>query len=124
MGSKNLKAVVVRGTGSHKMADPDKFLSLVAGRQKAGEWLTGGAQSWGRYPLCGDPVSKEMRTKYLKRFAGCYGCPYQCMGFYDMPGVGKGAQMCVEAWYGYHSGGSSEGYWEGNILSQKLGINN
>jgi len=46
------------------------------------------------------------------------------MGFYDIPGIGKGAQMCVEAWYGWYSGGSSEGYWEGNILSQKLGINN
>jgi len=46
------------------------------------------------------------------------------MGFYKMPGIGNGAQMCVEAWYGYVSNGSSEGYWEGNILSQKLGINN
>jgi len=124
MGSKNLKAIVVRGTGSHKMAHPDRFLSLVADRHKAGEWMVGGAQSWGRYPLCGDPVSKEMQSKYLKRFAGCHGCPYQCMGFYDMPGVGKGAQMCVEAWYGFSGSDSSEGYWEGNILSQKLGINN
>jgi aldehyde:ferredoxin oxidoreductase len=32
--------------------------------------------------------------------------------------------MCVESWYGFFSGGSSEGYWEGNIESQKLGINN
>jgi aldehyde:ferredoxin oxidoreductase len=124
LGSKNLKAVVVRGTGSYKMAHPERFLDLVAERHAAGEWLTGGAQSWGRYPLCGDPVSSEMRAKYLKRYAGCHGCPYQCMGFYDMPGIGKGAQMCVEAWYGYLSNGSSEGYWEGNILSQKLGINN
>jgi aldehyde:ferredoxin oxidoreductase len=124
MGSKKLKAIVVRGTGPHKMANPDKFMDLIAQRHAAGEWLTGGAQSWGRYPLCGEPVRGEMRAKYLKRFAGCHGCPYQCMGFYDMPGVGKGAQMCVEAWYGYLSNGSSEGYWEGNILSQKLGINN
>jgi aldehyde:ferredoxin oxidoreductase len=124
MGSKNLKAIVIRGTGSQKMARPDAFLNLVAERHKAGEWLTGGAQSWGRYPLCGDPVSEEMRAKYLKRFAGCHGCPYQCMGFYDMPGIGKGAQMCVEAWYGFVGNVRPEGYWEGNILSQKLGINN
>lgn len=126
MGSKNLKAVVVRGTGSHKMADPDKFLSLAAERQKAGEWLTGGAQSWGRppHPSVGERIRGEMTKKHLKRFAGCHGCPYQCMGFYDMPGVGKGAQMCVEAWYGSIDQKSSEGYWEGNILSQKLGINN
>ncbi len=124
MGSKNLKAIVVRGTGSHKMASADKFLSLVGDRHAAGEWLAGGAQSWGRYPLCGNPVTQEMTSKYLKRFTGCHGCPYQCMGFYDMPGVGKGAQMCVESWYGFLGSGSSEGYWEGNILSQKLGINN
>jgi aldehyde:ferredoxin oxidoreductase len=73
MGSKNLKAIVVRGTGPHKMANADKFLDLVTQRHMAGEWLTGGAQLWGRYPLCGDPVSGEMRTKYLKRFAGCHG---------------------------------------------------
>lgn len=124
MGSKKLKAIVVRGTGSHKMANADQFLSLVADRHKGGEWMIGGAQSWGRYPLCGDPVRAEMESKYLKRFSGCHGCPYQCMGFYDMPGVGKGAQMCAEAWYGFTGSGSSEGYWEGNILSQKLGINN
>ena len=126
MGSKNLKAIVVKGTGPHRMANPDKFLSLVAERHAAGEWLKGAAQTWGRppHPSVGEQISGEMTQKYLKRFAGCHGCPYQCMGFYDMPGVGKGAQMCVEAWYGFIDQKSSEGYWEGNILSQKLGINN
>ena len=124
MGSKNLKAIVVRGTGTHKVARPEEFLALIEERRAAGEWLRGAAQSWGRYPLCGEPVASNMRNNYLKRIAGCHGCPYQCMGFYDMPGIGAGGQMCVESWYGYFSRGSSEGYWEGNILSQKLGINN
>ncbi|HUV43949.1 MAG TPA: aldehyde ferredoxin oxidoreductase N-terminal domain-containing protein [Dehalococcoidales bacterium] len=124
MGSKNLKAIVVRGTGSLKIARPDDFLGLVSDRMAAGEWLSGAAQSWGRYPLCGEVIKADMQINHLKKFAGCYGCPYQCMGFYDIPGIGKGAQMCVEAWYGYFTRDSSEGYWEGNILSQKLGINN
>ena len=124
MGSKNLKAIVVRGTGLLRMANPEEFLNIVAKRHAAGEWLKGGAQDWGRYPLCGYPIRGEMKAKYLKGFSGCNGCPYQCMGFYKMPGIGKGAQMCMEAWYGFFSKGSSEGYWEGNILSQKLGINN
>jgi aldehyde:ferredoxin oxidoreductase len=124
LGSKNIKAIVVHGTGMQKMANPDTFQSLIADRMEAGEWLTGAAQSWGRYPLCGEPIQSNMRAKYLKRSAGCHGCTYQCMGFYDMPGIGKGAQMCVDAWYGYYAKGSSEGYWEGNILAQKLGINN
>jgi aldehyde:ferredoxin oxidoreductase len=124
MGSKNLKAIVVKGTGTLKVARPDALAKLQQERMDAKEWLVGSAQSWGRYPLCGGAIAADMRAKRLKRMAGCHGCTYQCMGFYDIPGIGKGAQMCVEAWYGFHSGGSSEGYWEGNILSQKLGINN
>jgi aldehyde:ferredoxin oxidoreductase len=124
MGSKNLKAIVVKGTGTLKIARPDVLMKLQQERMDAGEWLKGGAQSWGRYPLCGGAIAADMRANRLKRMAGCHGCTYQCMGFYDIPGIGKGAQMCVEAWYGWFSGGSSEGYWEGNILSQKLGLNN
>jgi aldehyde:ferredoxin oxidoreductase len=124
MGSKNLKAIVVKGSGTLKVARPDVLMDLIQQRMDANEWLTGGAQAWGRYPLCGEPVASEMKANHLKRFAGCHGCAYQCMGFYDIPGIGKGAQMCVETWYGFFSGGSSEGYWEGNIESQKLGINN
>jgi aldehyde:ferredoxin oxidoreductase len=124
MGSKNLKAIVVKGSGALKVARPDALMKLQQERMNAKEWLVGAAQSWGRYPLCGGNIAADMRANRLKRMAGCHGCTYQCMGFYDIPGIGKGAQMCVEAWYGWYSGGSSEGYWEGNILSQKLGINN
>jgi len=124
MGSKSLKAIVVKGNGTLKVARPDVLMKLQQERMDAKEWLVGGAQSWGRYPLCKGDIAANMRANHLKRMAGCHGCTYQCMGFYDIPGIGKGAQMCVEAWYGWYSGGSSEGYWEGNILSQKLGINN
>ncbi|MEW6185809.1 MAG: aldehyde ferredoxin oxidoreductase N-terminal domain-containing protein, partial [Thermodesulfobacteriota bacterium] len=124
MGSKKLKAIVVKGSGSIKVAKPETLMKIQKQRMEADEWLKGGAQTWGRSPLCGGSIAQEMRSKGLKRIGGCHGCTYQCMGFYDVPGIGKGAQMCVEAWYGWFSGGSSEGYWEGNILSQKLGINN
>ena len=124
MGSKNLKAIVVKGTGTLKVARPDVLMKIQKERMDAKEWLKGAAQSWGRYPLCGGAIASDMRANRLQRMAGCHGCTYQCMGFYDIPGIGKGGQMCVEAWYGWFSGGSSEGYWEGNILSQKLGINN
>jgi aldehyde:ferredoxin oxidoreductase len=124
MGSKNLKAIVVQGSGSIKIARPEELMKIHKQRMEADEWLKGSAQQWGRYPLCGGVIAQEMRTKRFKRTGGCHGCTYQCMGIYNIPGIGQGGQMCVEAWYGYFSGGSSEGYWEGNILSQKLGINN
>ena len=124
MGSKNLKAIVLKGTGTLKIADPAKLMTLISERKAQGEWEAGASQVWGRYPLAGSPIKEEMEEKYLKKFSGCFGCPFQCQGFYHIPGIGKGGQMCVETWYGYHSGGSSEGMWEGNIMSQKLGINN
>ena len=124
MGSKNLKAIVVKGTGSLKIADPEKLLQIFSERKRAGEWTAGGYQTWGRYPLTGGLIRVDMEENYLKKFSGCHGCPFQCQGFYDMPGVGKGGQMCVNCWYGWYSGSSSEGMWEGNILAQKLGVNN
>ncbi len=124
MGSKNLKAVVVRGTGSVKVARPDQLLALLNQRHRSGEWEAGPHQTWGRYPLTGGTIRDTMVNRYLKKFSGCYGCPFQCQGFYDVPGTGKGVQMCTECWDGFLSGGSAEGMWDGNIMSQKLGINN
>ena len=124
MGSKNLKAVVVRGTGTIKIASRDDFLDLIAQVRKFGYWRAGGHQTWGRYIGHGGEIAQEMTEKYLKKFAGCYGCPYQCQGFYRIPGIGQGEQMCNEHWYAWCSGSSSEAMWEGNIMSQKLGINN
>lgn len=124
MGSKNLKAVVVRGTGSTGIARPDELLELLSQRRRSGEWRAGPQQTWGRYPLVGDPMRSTMVSRYLKKFSGCYGCPFQCQGFYDVPGTGKGVQMCTECWYGWFAGNSAEGMWDGNIMSQRLGINN
>ncbi len=124
MGSKKLKAIVLKGTGTLKIANPDYFMNLLNERKVLGEWVIGSDQRWGRYPLSPAAIREEMEGKHLKKFAGCHGCPFQCMGFYDIPGTGKGAQMCNECWYGWFSGGSSEGAWKGNILSQKLGLNN
>ncbi|HEY92010.1 MAG TPA: hypothetical protein G4O07_09290 [Dehalococcoidia bacterium] len=129
MGSKNLKAIVTRGTGTVKIARPDDFMKLLSQRKEAGEWVAGPRQLWGRYPQKSEKVKVQMAKDYLKGFTGCYACPYQCHGVYDIPGIGKGAQLCNDNWYQYSSGNdamgeSIKGMWEGNILSQKLGINN
>ena len=124
MGSKKLKAIVLKGTGTLKMADPGGFMDLLDAGKARRDLAAGPLQIWGRYPQAVPSMVREMADKHLKKFSGCHGCTYQCNGFYKMPGVGKGGQMCVESWYAMFSGGSSEGMWEGNILSQKLGINN
>jgi aldehyde:ferredoxin oxidoreductase len=122
MGSKNLKAISVRGTGTVAVARPDEFLALIEGIKAKGSWSEGGFQRFGRTPLCGGEVEKELTEKNRKKFGGPYGCPFQCMGFYDMPGVGKGASMCASWWYGWFSQ-DPKSAWEGQLIAQKLGIN-
>ncbi|UCD58985.1 MAG: hypothetical protein JSV16_07735, partial [Candidatus Hydrogenedentota bacterium] len=122
MGSKNLKAIAVRGTGSVNIARPDDFLKLLAKIKKKGEWSEGGFQRFGRTPLCGGDVEEQLTRRHRKKFSGPYGCPYQCMGFYDMPGVGKGAAMCASWWYGWFSQ-NARSAWEAQLVAQKLGIN-
>jgi len=124
MGSKNLKAIVTRGTGTVRIARPDDFMELIRQRKEAGDWVAGPNMTWGRYPNCSLHIWKEMKEKYLKRFTGCYACPYQCHGFYNVPGLGKGTQMCADIWYGYSNQYATRPTWRANLLAQKLGINN
>jgi len=123
MGSKRLKAIVARGTGNLNLARPAEFMEMFAKHKAAGEWVPGEQTYWGRYAFMLGRRTMEMWNKYLKRFAGCYGCPYQCQGLYEIPGIGKGTQMCADGWYA-SAGKSPKAMWKGNILSQKLGINN
>lgn len=124
MGSKNLKAIVVRGTGSLRIADPDAFTAVIRERKDAGEWIAPRNVAWGRTANCNAYLGKELKDRHSVRLTGCYGCFYQCHGVFDIPGIGKGAQMCADCWYGYFCPESVDGMWEANILSQKLGINN
>jgi len=124
MGSKHLKAMVVRGTGSIKLGDPGAFMDVIRGRKDAGEWVAPRNIAWGRTANCNAYLAKELAERHRVKLTGCYGCFYQCHGVFDIPGIGKGAQMCADCWYGYFCPESVDGMWEANVLSQKLGINN
>jgi len=123
MGSKKLKAIVVRGSGSVKIAKPDVLEKFINDRKADGDWKINYNQLWARTPSVGGAIATEMKN-YYKKPGGCFGCPFQCQGFYDVPNIGKGVQMCTDDWYGYFTSGNAPAHWEGNILSQKLGINN
>ncbi len=125
MGSKNLKAIAVKGTGFVSIAKPDELIKVVELCKEKGTWSKGAAQLWGRSPLCGGDVEKELVSHYRTNFAGPYGCPYQCMGFYKVPGGGSGAAMCASWWYGFFNPEKTAAKitWKGNYLAQKLGIN-
>ena len=125
MGAKNLKAIAVKGTGTVKSARPEIFRELIADVQEKRNWSKGAAQLWGRQFLWGGDQVEGIEEKYRKNFTGPYGCPYQCNGFYDVPGVGKGAVFCAHWWYGYSNPKkeSARANVKASMLSQKLGVN-
>jgi len=125
MGSKNLKAIAVKGTGVVSIAKPDELFKVIELCKEKGTWSKGAAQLWGRSPLCGGDVEKALVSQYRTNFTGPYGCPYQCMGFYKVPGGGKGGAMCAAWWYGFFNPDATAAKltWKGNFLAQKLGIN-
>ncbi|MBW1751459.1 MAG: hypothetical protein JRJ37_12450, partial [Deltaproteobacteria bacterium] len=127
MGSKNLKAVAVTGTGNVALAKPEQLMDLLGAIRQKGDWHKGGFQRFGRVPVFAEDPGKEAITqelvgKYRKKFAGSYGCPLQCYSVYDVPGIGKAKGMCGSWWYGIFVD-NAKAAWEALVVSQKLGIN-
>ncbi len=113
MGSKNLKAIAVRGTKGVQVAEPDKFLELCLEALKAQKPLIGMAQTtdllandpptWGltlgNYEATQWIKQKELRNghkpyweKHKNRqghgVTGCFNCQVRCMDYYDHPEAG------------------------------------
>jgi aldehyde:ferredoxin oxidoreductase len=124
MGTKNLKAIRVKGTGTIRIAKPDELLRLI--KLIAQEKSAAGSEPMPdfRKPLVGNPARNELVTKYRTRFSGCYGCPYQCMATYKVPKVGTGAASCAQWLYGAYDPEDASSIWEANVLMQKLGLEN
>lgn len=114
MGSKNLKAVVVRGTHPITMADPVKYLELANDYRRRvfanpedvristsgiapyqdDSSLTDWEKNIGIMPWLKNkkPPSMVAVTKVLPfKRTGCQGCPIQCFELYEKDGVGRGA---------------------------------
>ncbi len=123
MGSKNLKAVVVRGTGSIKIAKPEEFynaawqaykklcdlprqrklrqtgtLANVRDRALAGSLTTRNAQS-GYFKGWENVTSEAFEAQYAVRHKGCFGCPTACTHVYEVKG-GKYATFGYANEYG------------------------
>jgi aldehyde:ferredoxin oxidoreductase len=132
MGSKNLKAVVARGTRTPALADPDGFRELAREdrryfredpffRDQVGK--TGslvGVEDWGpgfrnsQARWSGKDVPGDLRTAAWKKFeigrTGCHGCPVRCKNVFRIPSGnragerGEGLEYEAIHWLGINSG--------------------
>ncbi len=107
MGSKNLKAIAVRGLRRIiRVYDPNNLLSLIEKVKKIATLLgitTEMSPIYEGYKKLGTaPVVSELIPfveKYKVRNTGCHACPKGCHVFLDVPGLGGGEMTCVQFFY-------------------------
>lgn len=114
MGSKNLKAIAVRGTRGIAVARPKAFLeqcrslhsSIRQARSYDGLHETGithfhDQEMRHAYAILGTPWQDgetiweaEFIKEHLDRRVGCFACPVACFDGYNIKGVGSGTAKC------------------------------
>ncbi len=147
MGSKNLKAIAVRGTKGLKIANPKEFMTLY---DEFFDYIkTGKARLFARmlhqeglgrqipedYKYAyGVPIPDEVpyspmkafMKKYLVRPIGCAFCPIQCAELYSMPGVGNGGTQCVNyfglIYQGAYTGADLKLWFKRTLLANRYGL--
>ncbi len=149
MGSKNLKAIAVRATGSVRIARPQEFLDLSIQinneiRQhpaytELSQWgVARGVQmmyQMGFFPVgyfedvCWEEIIEkyggpEYIQKNQLKNVGCYCCPNRCMNFLSVPHLGKGVTSC-EPFSGFTGAVwnlDMDVFWEATLLVNKMGM--
>ena len=120
MGSKNLKAIAVRGTKGVAVADPEQFLQLCLAALEVQKPLLGMARtidlgdndppSWastlGNYEATEWIKQKEFKgghqpfweghkNRQGDGITGCFNCQVRCMDYYDLKGSGPLVASCT-----------------------------
>jgi aldehyde:ferredoxin oxidoreductase len=151
MGSKNLKAVAVRGTKGLKVADPEAFMALwkqyyeyyTAGRGRYifkalnregvaihyDHYVDKDTAVWGNFDSFVVPNRKkeeeisDFMNKYLAGRIGCAFCPAQCHENYNVDGVGGGATcMFYTGFRWVVKNKNLKTWWKLNQLCQRYGM--
>lgn len=149
MGSKNLKAIAVRGSGVVQIARPKEFLdlSIQVNKQIREHPTYQEHSSYGTarvsfemyeksfFPVgnfedvCWEDIIKanlgqDYVDKYHEKSMGCFCCPNRCMNFYDVPHIGKGITSC-EPYSGFTGAVwnlDMDVFWEATQMVNKMGI--
>ncbi|AVX21485.1 aldehyde ferredoxin oxidoreductase family protein [Carboxydocella thermautotrophica] len=149
MGSKNLKAIVVRGSGKVEVAQPDRFKEVVSGLLKKirENGVTGqGLPAYGTavlvniinesgilptnnfqeayFPAADEISGETLAEKYLKKKDPCYRCPIACGRYCEVDGEEGGGPEYETIWaYGSDCGVSDlKAIIKANNLCNEYGL--
>ncbi len=124
MGSKNLKAIAVKGSGGIRIARPRDLLKLT---KIIAEENTRNAKFMGMVFRTPYGAPQEIQDIFLQKYYikqhGCYGCPQQCQSLNYIPGIGLSGCKCANWGWSPLFSNEPEDIWQANIQMQKLGIN-
>jgi aldehyde:ferredoxin oxidoreductase len=123
MGSKNLKAISVKGNGVIPVARPRDFMKLTAAIIEENEKVKEMGRIF-RVPYSAPKEIQEIFSqKYFVKQHGCYGCPQQCHSMNYIPGIGLSGGKCANWGWSPLFSNAPEDIWSANLLMQKLGLN-
>ena len=150
MGSKNLKAVAVRGTQGTKVARPEEFFSICTGilkgyqrkdltlygtplsllyEEKQGtSWATKNLQTT-KFPGLKNITPDKLNEKYLHRLKACFGCSISCGRTYrvkegEFEGLyGEGPELAAcWAWGTQPQVDNLAAILQSDVLSNQMGV--
>lgn len=97
MGSKNLKAIAVRGTRPLRVFDAEGLIEIsksvkrLVAKNPEQEWTT---------HVLNLEERREFINKYREKNTGCFGCPTPCFAYLNVPGAGESQTHCTN--YNYY----------------------
>ena len=139
MGSKNLKAIAVRGTKGVEVADKENLIKYVKSVREfqpgplGSTPLSTGALSWTEKHVDPSDINQQAlrfdQTKscapwlneYHIKSQSCYSCPQGCYSYMKVPGMGGGAVSCTQWFYSW-MGNRDKATFLANQMANKLGV--
>jgi aldehyde:ferredoxin oxidoreductase len=139
MGSKNLKAIAVRGKNGVQVAHKKELIEYVKSVREfqpgplGSTPLSTGPLSWTEKHIDPSDINKQALrfdqtkscapwlNKYHIKSQSCYSCPQGCYAYMNVPGMGGGQVSCTQWFYSW-MGNRDKATFLANQLANKLGI--
>jgi aldehyde:ferredoxin oxidoreductase len=131
MGSKNLKALAVRGSGGVPVARPDELMELSRRAVRLIYDPDDPPRLSGMKGLHAIPGQKDFIAEHGKGASACQACPIACLPIIEAPGVPLSADSCGWPHVVNEAGAlagialDAQGWrtnWELNVTAERLGM--
>lgn len=97
MGSKNLKAIAVRGTQRLRIFDPEGLVKISREIRRLSS--KDPMRNWTSRTFIDGERQKEFLNKYREKNTSCFACPVACLAYLKVPDSGESQSHCLNYYY-------------------------